>query len=395
MKEIKGLYNTAKIFASTIEPSCEMQILELCNQYWVQDSSISIMADCHSGKGCVIGTTMTIKDKVAPNVVGVDGSCGMLTVMLGNINLNLKQLDDIIKNNIPMGTNNRQHAIVDFTEDWKSLYCKDYINPVQVSNSLGSLGSGNHFIEIDVDDDGCKYLVIHTGSRNFGKRVAEYYQEKAIEYHKLKDLKSTTEIIQDLKDRGLKQSISSELAKREISNKDLCYLEGDLFSQYLHDMVIVREMATLNRALISDIICSLLNVKTDGNFETIHNYIDINNMILRKGAISARLGERCLIPINMRDGSLICIGKGNPEYNFSAPHGAGRLMSRTEAKKKLSLDDFKNTMKDVYSSSISLSTLDESPDVYKPMAEILDNIKDTVQVIKHIKPIYNIKAQEE
>lgn len=255
--------------------------------------------------------------------------------------------------------------------------------------------ASNHFIEIDTDDVGNFYLVIHTGSRNFGKRVAEFYQNKAVDYHAKRGLKSTKDIVSELKANGLQHTISTELAKRNvISNKDLCYLEGNLFNEYLNDMMIVQKMAIMNRKTIADIICRCLHIKPTEQFETIHNYIDIQNKILRKGAISANLGQKCLIPINMRDGSLVCVGKGNPDYNYSAPHGAGRLMSRTQAKNTLSMADFKDSMKGIYSSTINGSTLDEAPMAYKPIEEILENIIDTVTVETQIKPVYNIKAEE-
>jgi RNA-splicing ligase RtcB len=395
MKEIKGQFNTAKLFATTVEESCEKQIFELCNQAWVKDSKIRIMADCHSGKGCVIGTTMTITDKIVPFLVGVDISCGVLITNFGKIDIDLKHFDEVFKRNIPTGKNSRQKSVVDISKDLEQLYCKDYIDFNQVNKSCGSLGGGNHAGELDVDDEGNVYLMIHTGSRNFGKRVAEFYQDKAVKYHEVKGLKSTKEIVNDLKTKGLQHTISTELAKRNvIANNDLCYLEGDLFDAYLNDMQICQKMATLNRTTIADILCRCMHITPISQFDTAHNYIDIPNKILRKGAISAQKDEIVAIPINMRDGVLICKGKGNADYNYSAPHGAGRLMSRNQARKVLSLSEFKDTMKGVYSSTVGEQTLDEAPDAYKPIGEILENIKDTVDVVKHIKPVYNIKAEE-
>jgi tRNA-splicing ligase RtcB len=396
MKEIKGQFNTAKVFASTVEPSCEAQILELCNEEWVYNSKIRIMADCHSGKGCVIGTTMTIIDKIVPNLTGVDIGCGVLVTKFDTLSLTLEQVDSIVKRNIPMGMNSRQSMVVDFTPELDKAICKEAFDPRQVCKSIGSLGGGNHFIEIDKDDEGNFYLVVHTGSRNFGKRVAEHYQNKAVDYHSKKGLKSTQEIINELKAKGLQHMIPAELKKRNaVANEALTYLEGDLFDCYLNDMHIAQKMASENRKAIADILCRTMHIKPTEQFETIHNYIDVHAMILRKGAISAKAGEVCLIPINMRDGSLICVGKGNEDYNYSAPHGAGRLMSRKQAKRELSLEGFKDTMKDIYSSTVGASTLDEAPDAYKPIAEILENIQDTVTVLKQIKPIYNVKAEEE
>jgi tRNA-splicing ligase RtcB len=398
MKEIKGKYNTAFVYADTVEDSCLKQMEELCNQEWAKDSKIRFMADCHSGRGCVIGTTMTFKDKIVPYLVGVDGSCGMLTVTLGDVELDLAQLDKIIKRNIPLGMNVRSASDIkiNFEEEWNKLQCKEQIDHRQVSRSIGSLGGGNHFIEIDIDDNGCKYLVIHTGSRNFGKRVADYYQKMAVDYQKAKASFPLQHIIQTLKANGKTHLIQAEIEKHKVNiTDDLCYLEGDLFDRYLNDMNIVQKMAVANRKAIADVICRCMHIKMIDQFETIHNYIDIAHNILRKGAVSALNGEKCLIPINMHDGSLICIGKGNPDYNYSAPHGAGRLMSRTEAKKTLSMTEFKDTMKDIYSSTVCEDTLDEAPNAYKPIAEIMANIVDTVDIIKHIKPVYNIKATVE
>ena len=396
MKTIKGKYNEAKIFATTVESSCEGQVMDLCNESWAQNSKIRIMPDCHSGKGCVIGTTMTITDKIVPNLVGVDIGCGMLLTKFTPFQLDLKNVDKIIKNNIPMGKNSREKVFIDYTDELNNLwYCKQDIDFKKVNLSIGSLGGGNHFIEIDKDDEGNYYLVIHTGSRNFGLRVCNFYQNMAIEYHKKLGMKTSKQIVDELKANGREQDIASELSKNKaVNGYGLAYLEGDMKGAYLNDMSIAQRMASLNRKAIADIICRCLHIKPTDQFETIHNYIDVKSNILRKGAISAQAGEVCLIPINMRDGSLICVGKGNEDFNYSAPHGAGRLMSRTEAKKVLSLTDFKDTMKGVYSSTVGESTIDEAPSAYKPIAEILENIKDTVDVVKQIKPVYNIKAEE-
>ena len=396
MKEIKGKFNTAKVFATTIEESCEKQIVDICGEEWAKKSKIRIMPDCHSGKGCVIGTTMTITDKVVPNMVGVDLGCGMLTTKFTPFQLDMANVDKVIKNNIPMGKNSRDSVVCDFTNELNKLwFCKKDIDFKKVNLSIGSLGGGNHFIEIDKDDNGNYYLVIHTGSRNFGLRVCNFYQNKAIEYHKKLGVKTTKEIVDELKAKGQEHLISSELAKNKANvGFGLAYLEGEMFNAYLNDMQIAQKMASENRKTIADIICRCLHIKPTEQFETIHNYIDIQNKILRKGAISANLGQKCLIPINMRDGSLVCVGKGNPDYNYSAPHGAGRLMSRTQAKNTLSMSDFKDSMKGIYSSTINGSTLDEAPMAYKPIEEILENIADTVTVENQIKPVYNIKAEE-
>jgi RNA-splicing ligase RtcB len=306
------------------------------------------------------------------------------------------QVDRTVKQNIPLGFNIHNEKIVDFTDELNKLWAaKGAVNFEKVSRSIGTLGGGNHFIEIDKDDEDCFYLVIHTGSRNFGKTIAEYYQDKAIEYHRNLLGASVKEVIDDLKARGLQSQISKVLAERgEIKHEELCYLEGSLFESYLNDMKIAQYFASHNRKTIADILCRCLHIAPIEQFETVHNYINTEKKILRKGAISAEAGEKCLIPINMHDGSLICIGKGNDDFNCSAPHGAGRLMSRKEAKRTLSLDEFKETMKDVYSSTVNGSTLDEAPKAYKPIAEILENVKETVDVVTQIKPIYNIKAEE-
>jgi RNA-splicing ligase RtcB len=396
MKELQGKYNTAKIFATTIESACEDQIQKLLDESWIAGSKIRIMPDCHAGKGCVIGTTMTITDKVVPNLVGVDIGCAVLTTNLGKVKLDLPVVDNVIKDNIPMGKNLRDKPKVNFSDRLKDLwFCRDYISFPKVNASIGSLGGGNHFIELDVDDDKNVYLVVHSGSRNFGKTVAEYYQNKAEEYHKGLSTDSVKLFVQQMKDEGKSNLIEEELKnRRNAPTNELAYLEGSLFQSYLNDMRICQEMASLNRKTITDIIISCLDLRVFDQFETVHNYIDLDSMILRKGAISARLGEKVLIPINMRDGSLICVGKGNQDYNNSAPHGAGRLMSRTEAKRTISLEDFQKSMKGIYSSTVIRSTLDEAPMAYKSIDEIKENIVDTVDLEKHIRPIYNVKASE-
>jgi len=396
MKEVTGKHNTAKVFATTIEASCEQQIRELCDQSWSAGLKIRIMADCHSGKGCVIGTTMNLAGKVVPNLVGVDISCGLLTTKFRALKLDMAKVDSVIKREIPMGRNIHNVKLVDFSPELNKLWaCKSVINFEKVSKSLGTLGGGNHFIEIDKDEEDCYYLVVHSGSRNFGKTIADYYQNKAIEDQRDLLGASVKSVIDDLKSRGLQSMISKVLAERKLlEHEELCYLEGPLFNAYLNDMKIAQQFASLNRKMMADVICSRLGLAPIDQFETVHNYINTDTMMLRKGSISAEAGEKCLIPINMRDGSLICVGKGNEDYNCSAPHGAGRLMSRKAAKAGLSLEAFKATMAGVYSSTVNGSTLDEAPDAYKPIAEILDNVKDTVDVVTHIKPIYNIKAQD-
>lgn len=351
-----------KIFTNNIEEDALKQIEVLMEQDAFKNSKVRIMPDVHVGKGCVIGFTGNLGDKVIPNIVGVDIGCGMLTVELGNIDIDFENLDKIIKKNIPSGF--KVNKIINKNFDLTRLYCYDEIkNKEHILKSIGTLGGGNHFIEIDIDEDNNKYLIIHTGSRNLGKQIAELYQNKAIKYCK---------------------------NKVKIP-KDLCYLEGKLKEQYLHDMRIAMEFANKNREEIANKI--LIGLRLDKNlkrFETIHNYIGQDN-IVRKGAISACKDEVILIPFNMRDGCIIAKGKGNKDWNYSAPHGAGRIMSRSEARNTLKIEDYKRTMKDIYTTSVDIKTIDEAPFAYKTMQEIIDNIEDTVEIIKIIKPIYNYK----
>lgn len=439
-----------KIFTDDIEQEAINQINELLDQEAFKDSKIRIMPDVHAGKGCVIGFTGNLGDKVIPNIVGVDIGCGMLCVELGNIDLDLERLDKIIREYVPSGKN-IHNKILNYLNCFfclRDLHCFEELKNKDnwLENSLGTLGGGNHFIEIDIDEDNNKYLVIHTGSRNLGKQVAEIYQEKAIKYCSYDEEMNLEKqnIIKEYK----KQHREKEIEKRliEISKKyegktklpkELCYLEGQLRENYLHDMKLCQEYASLNRLTISRIILkeyfAVGNVvplteynfengtkslqglvilgKDDGIFptinggmfshsgtmrlfETIHNYISFEDNIVRKGAISAKKGEKVLIPMNMRDGCIIGIGKGNDDWNQSAPHGAGRIMSRMKAKETFNLDEYKESMKDIYTTSVNENTIDEAPFVYKPMQEIIDNISDTVNIIKIIKPIYNFKASD-
>lgn len=392
-----------KIFTKNIEEEAIKQIDELLEQEPFKDCKVRIMPDVHAGKGCVIGFTADLGNKVIPNIVGVDIGCGMLCVELGNIELNLEKLDDIINEHIPAGRNIREQKLIDF-EKINELYClRELKESKKFNRAIGTLGGGNHFIEIDIDNEDNKYLVIHTGSRNLGKQVADYYQNLAIELCSGKEelFKKKEKIIKEYKEQGRKSEIQQTLKdlEKEYKNnnpdlpKDLCYLEGKYREMYLHDMRICQEYASLNRCYIARTI--LLNMGMQiyqKHFETIHNYISFEDNIVRKGAISAKKGEKVLIPINMRDGSIIAIGKGNEDWNNSAPHGAGRIMSRMKAKETFKLDDFKESMKGIYTTSVVEETIDEAPFVYKPMQEIIDNIQDTVEIQKIIKPIYNFKA---
>lgn len=414
-----------KIFTNNIEQEAVEQIDLLLEQEPFKNCKVRIMPDVHAGKGCVIGFTADLGNKVIPNIVGVDIGCGMLCVELGKIDLDLKKLDEIINTCIPAGRNIREHKLLDF-EPINALYCLRELKEIKKFNrAIGTLGGGNHFIEIDVDDEGNKFLVIHTGSRNLGKQVADYYQNLAIELCSGKEemYQKKEEIIKTYKEQGRKEDIQKALKKLYKEYKDnkpnlpneLCYLEGKYREMYLHDMRICQRYASLNRKHIAiEIIKKYFNVKESESFrlalrgevitcdlkqwefrgfETIHNYISFEDNIVRKGAISAKKGEKVLIPINMRDGSIIAVGKGNEDWNNSAPHGAGRIMSRHKAKETFKLEDFKESMKEIYTTSVTEETIDEAPFIYKPIQEIIDNIQDTVEIQKIIKPIYNFKAK--
>ena len=395
-----------KIFTSNIEQEAVNQINELLEQDAFKNSKIRIMPDVHAGKGCVIGFTGNLGNKVIPSITGVDIGCGMLCVELGKSEIDLAKLDEVIRKYVPSGRN--VHEKINNKLYFNNLKCFSKLNNKDnwLDRSLGTLGGGNHFIEIDIDNENNKFLIIHTGSRNLGKQVAEIYQNEAIEYCSYKEeMKQEKEnIIKEYKATGREKEIQSKLI--EISNKykdrtklpkDLCYLEGEDRENYLHDMAICQKFASYNRASIANIILEKMNLGTLNNlpnFQTIHNYISFEDNIVRKGAISAKKGERVLIPINMRDGCIIGIGKGNDDWNQSAPHGAGRIMSRMAAKETISMEDYKNSMKNIYTTSVSEDTIDESPFAYKPMEEILENIKDTIDIDIIVKPIYNFKASE-
>jgi len=391
MITVVGKYNTAKIFTDNVDDTTTSQIINLLNQSFISGSKIRIMPDAHAGKGCVVGFTMEIKNKIVPNLVGVDIGCGMDVVYFETDKLDLEKIDLFIRNKIPHGFSIHKEPLEFIKFNPERLLCYDEIPHEKIMNSIGSLGGGNHFIEINSSGYGY-YLVIHSGSRNLGLQVANYYQNLATKLIKdnMDYLREYT--IQMAKNQGL--DIQNELDKCdfEIPPKDLCYLDGKVMKEYLHDMEICQEYASLNRQAMSLLILEYFNWDVMDEWETIHNYIDFDDMILRKGAISARKAERVIIPINMRDGSLIGYGKGNSDWNFSAPHGAGRLMSRSQAKKEINLEDFENSMKGVYSTSVNKNTLDESPMAYKPIEEILENINDTVDCIEQIKPVYNFKA---
>nr|DAE73789.1 MAG TPA: tRNA-splicing ligase RtcB [Bacteriophage sp.] len=423
-----------KVFTDDIEQEAINQINELLDQDAFKDSKIRIMPDVHAGKGCVIGFTGNLGNKVIPNIVGVDIGCGMLCVELGNIDLDLERLDKIIREYVPSGFEVHDERKYKFLE-LQDLKCyRELKDTKRLERSIGTLGGGNHFIEIDIDEDNNKYLVIHTGSRNLGKQVAEYYQELANQlcnYNIGEYKEKQQELIKTYKEQDRKQEIQSALMKLKEEYKidhkkipkDLAYLEGQYREDYLHDMKICQEFAKDNRLCIAkQILCNYFQLpyyegyksvrlrkkamstcdwytqdmieRDFWYFETIHNYISFEDNIVRKGAISAKKGEMVLIPMNMRDGCIIGVGKGNDDWNQSAPHGAGRIMSRMKAKETFNLDEYKESMKDIYTTSINENTIDEAPFVYKPMQEIIDNIGDTVDIIKIIKPIYNFKASD-
>lgn len=394
MLELNGKYNTAKVFTDNVDDETISQVTELLNQDYIKNEKIRIMPDCHAGAGCVIGTTMTISDKVCPNLVGVDIGCGMLAVRIAEKDVDLPKLDDVINAYVPAGFNVNEEPLGNFS------HLNNLVASADLSlayRSIGSLGSGNHFIELDKDEDGNLWLVIHTGSRHLGLEVAKHYQELA--YKQLKDADIGDKIkavIADLKVKGKEKEIEKTIKILKMQEphipKSLCYVSNQAFKDYIHDMEIVQKHAELNRKYIADTIIKKMGWHVCEEFQTIHNYIDTKNMILRKGSVSAQNGEKLIIPINMRDGSLICVGKGNPDWNYSAPHGAGRILSRSKAKDAVGINEFREAMEGIYSSSVMESTIDESPMVYKPMEEIMENIKDTTDVVKVIKPVYNFKA---
>jgi len=407
MIEVKGKYNTAKVYTDILEPEVISQLVELCNQNFCQGCNIAIMPDTHAGKGCVIGFTANLGDKVIPNIVGVDIGCGMLTVELGKLDIDLVELDNVIHKYIPSGMKVHEGRIVRFPQ-LQELHCyRNLKDTKRIERSIGSLGGGNHFIELDKDEQDNLYLVIHSGSRNLGKQVAEHYQNLAIDLCSGKEdyYIKRERIITEYKAMGKRKLIEGALKELKAQYdaltpsypKDLCFLTGVYRDQYLHDMNICQEYATLNRETMANIILEKLlgkSLSDFSHFTTIHNYINFKDNIIRKGSISAYEGERVLIPINMRDGSILAVGKGNPDWNYSAPHGAGRMMSRNKAKEMLSMEDYKKSMEGIFTTSVNEATLDEAPMAYKPIDEIIKNIKDTVDIIKIIRPVYNFKAGE-
>lgn len=397
MIEIKGQYTDAVIYTNNPQEAAILQIKELVNQSFMAGTKVRIMPDYHAGKGCVIGTTIALNNRVVPYLVGVDVGCGVLVSEIGTEKVDFNKLDETIRCFVPSG--NAIHENVD-----KTNLTETYTNEVFIARglqddytnrSLGTLGGGNHFIELAQDDTGMHYLLIHTGSRYVGAKVANWHQKRAFESLQRADL---TEKMDQLKEQGRHQEIQTMIQAFKLENpvvpKDLAYLEGDLFTDYIADMKLAQQFARDNRKLIAQIIANHMKWEYRSQFDSVHNYIDTDSMILRKGAVRAASGEQLVIPMNMRDGSLICVGKGNAEWNESAPHGAGRIYSRTAAMKNLSMDDFKETMSGIWTTSVSEETLDEAPMAYKPMQEIVDQIGETVDIQKHITPVYNFKASD-
>ena len=396
MIELRGKYAEAKVFTDVVDQESISQVISLLNQPYAQGSRVRMMPDIHAGAGCTVGTTMTIGDKICPNLVGVDIGCGMETVRIKEKHMELQKLDKLIRAEIPSGFAIRSKAHRYAKEiDLEELRCAKHVDLLRAEKSIGTLGGGNHFIEANKDDEGNLYLVIHSGSRRLGLEIANYYQNAG--FRALNDRRKDGEdLIAELKRQGRQSEISgllAELKKQPVNiPKPLAYVEGNLLQDYLHDMAIAQAYADLNRRAMMDTILKGMGLKAAERFTTIHNYIDLEHGILRKGAVSAQAGERLLIPINMRDGSLICIGKGNEDWNFSAPHGAGRLMSRSEAKQSFTVHEFKKQMEGIYTTSVGSATLDECPMAYKSMADIVDNIGPTAEIVNIIKPIYNFKA---
>ena len=398
--EIRGKHGTAVCFAKIIEDSAIEQIRRMCDYDFTENCRIRIMPDVHAGKGCTIGTTMTIRDKVVPNIVGVDIGCGMYCVKLAQSDIDLKALDSAA-HFIPSGMNVWEHRVGKF--DLQALRCYRHLRDTdRLERSLGTLGGGNHFIEVDRGSNEALYLVIHSGSRNLGKQVAEYYQNVAIRlnagienYDKRKEA-----VIAEYKAAGRQSEIQAALKalKEEKTERtipdDLCYVYGEPLEDYLADVVVCQDYARRNRELMAEILMEMEGIVGVESFHTIHNYIDTDEMILRKGAIAAHKGERVLIPINMRDGSVLAIGRGNPDWNYSAPHGAGRIMSRAAARSNLTVEAYEESMRGIYTTSVNAGTIDEAPMAYKSLADIMDVIEASVDVVDVMKPIFNFKAVE-
>lgn len=400
MVKVEGLYNTALCYTPVLEDAAHAQIQSVCDQKEFADCKIRVIPDVHAGKGCTIGTTMTIQDKIVPGMVGVDIGCGMETVELSEREIDFGRLDALIRKEIPYGREVRDeiHAL-NAELDLSQLRCADQVNLNRAMRSIGSLGGGNHFIEVDRAEDGRLFLVVHSGSRHLGTEVANFYQDEGRRALWGGAHYQIQAAIDQMKAEGrfkeIQKTITALKREHDLSiPKDLAYVEGTLFDDYIHDMKLTRKFAVLNRKAMVDVILSGMRLTPVDEFTTIHNYIDTDAMILRKGSVSAKAGEKLLIPINMRDGSLICVGKGNEEWNCSAPHGAGRLMSRKAAFNTLSMEQFQQEMEGIYTTCVLPDTLDESPMAYKSMDEIVEQIGPTAEIVERIRPIYNFKAAD-
>jgi len=397
MIELNGKYASAKVFTDIVDQSSVSQVIELLNQPYTEGSRIRMMPDIHAGAGCTIGTTMTVKDKICPNLVGVDIGCGMETVRIREDHIDPAKIDKIIREEIPSGFDirkKRHHYAGEV--DLGRLMCAKHVDTDRAYLSIGTLGGGNHFIEADRDSDGNIYIVVHSGSRHLGLEIANFYQEEAYKNLTTYAREEIDEVIENMKREGRDSEINAVLKtmkkKKTSIPKALAYADGHLFDNYISDMKTAQQFASLNRRAMMDIILKKAGLHAEEQFTTVHNYIDTDMMILRKGAVSAKEGERLLIPINMRDGSLVCTGKGNEDWNYSAPHGAGRLMSRGDAKQSFTLTEFKKQMEGIYTTSVSRSTIDECPMAYKNIDDIVSNIGPTAEIDAVIKPIYNFKA---
>lgn len=400
MIELKGKYGEAKVFTDVVDSESISQVIELLNQHYIAGNRVRMMPDIHAGKGCTVGTTLTVGDCICPNLVGVDIGCGMEVIRIKEKRLELQALDKLIRFEIPSGfaIRGKPHRFAKMV-DLEKLHCGKYVNLDRAYKSIGTLGGGNHFIEANRDEEGNIYIVIHSGSRHLGTEIATYYQNAAYREQTAYNEEEIPRVIAELKAAGraaeLEETIKALKKERPNVPKHLAYVRGRLMDMYLHDMAIAQEFADLNRRAMMDIIVKGMGLHVVEQFTTVHNYIDMEHRILRKGAVSAQSGEKLLIPMNMRDGSLICIGKGNPDWNYSAPHGAGRLMSRSEAKAAFTVTEYKKQMEGIYTTSVGRGTLDECPMAYKPMASIVENIEPTAQIERIIRPIYNFKAGAE
>ena len=384
MLRVTGTHNTAFCYTHELEPVAEAQIKTVCDRPEFADCKIRIMPDVHAGKGCTIGTTMTITDKIVPGMVGVDIGCGMETVKIAEREIDFHKLDGLIRKQIPCGREirDKEHRLNEEI-NLEALRCVDEVNLTRARRSIGTLGGGNHFIEVGRNDKGEVYIIVHSGSRHIGSQVADWYQDEAYRALSGNSKKQIEEAIAQLK-----------AEKTDVIPKDLAYVSGAMFRDYIHDMKIIQHFAVLNRKAMTEVILHGMALTEIERFTTTHNYIDTDAMILRKGAVSAKQAERLLIPINMRDGSLICIGKGNDDWNQSAPHGAGRLMSRKAAFKALSMDEYEKEMQGIFTTSVNRDTLDEAPMAYKPIDEIVSHITPTAEIVEHVRPVYNFKASE-